>query len=108
MKSDKIVKFPDSAFSYENGAEENRVFLWKNVDHPPFLVPVKGWKIIGYGKAPWPGSADGHAVMFEKTEPASSDRFCSCEDAESEGTRIWQHGLPIYVPGQPGYESLYK
>lgn len=101
------VRLPDSRFTYRNGAETNRVFLWKNVETPPFMQPVAGWKIVGYGKAPWPGSTEGFAVMFEKVSPAEKQGvFGVREKTFEEGTRIWQHGREQWVPGQPEYEAL--
>lgn len=101
-----ITKIPDIKFSNDNCAETNRVFLWKNVDHPPFCVPVNGWKIVGYGKAPWPGMSDGFAVMFEKTTPAVKPSYdTDAEDEFDEGERIWQHGYRWWVPGQKGYKD---
>lgn len=64
LRSGELVRLPDSRFTYENGAETNRVLLWQNIETPPFMQPVEGWKIVGFGKAPWPGSTDGFAVMF--------------------------------------------
>jgi hypothetical protein len=88
-----VVKLPASAFTNEKCAENNRVFLWENHDTEPHLRPVKGWKIIGYGQAPWPGSSNGFAVMLEKTTPAEEkDNIFAKEHIRfDEGTRIWQH-----------------
>ena len=102
-----VKKLPDSKFTWENGAERCRVFLWQNVDKPPFMVPVEGWEIVGYGRAPWPGSTDGFAVMFEKVAPAEEDTGSMFQKQHTLcllGDRIWQHGREEWVPGLPGYE----
>ena len=65
--------------------------MFENCEGPPYVRPVKGWKIVGHSKAPWPGNTDGFAVVFEKETPAEPARSsCRGEDYE-EGTRIWQH-----------------
>lgn len=99
-----IAKLPDSAFKPNHGAESNHVFLWEACDVPPFMRAVPGWKIVGYGKAPWPGSTDGFAVMFERVLPASSEYGNVRGDKCAEGTRIWQHSREAWVPGQADYE----
>jgi hypothetical protein len=88
-----IPKISDAKFNYENGAEQNRVFLYENIDHDPFIGIKKGWEIVGYGKAPWPGSSDGFAVMIEKKTPAQKRKsmYDDEEDLFDEGTQIWQH-----------------
>ncbi len=105
MKPAMPPRLSASKFTHANGAERNRVFLWKNHDTFPHLRPVEGWKIVGWGKAPWPGSTDGFAVMMEKVTPAVPHRsFGKSEDEIAEGERIWIHGNPEWVPGHPGYE----
>lgn len=101
----KLPQLPSSRFTYENASEYSRVFLWENKPKPPFMAPVDGWRIVGYGKAPWPGSTEGFAVMFEKDTPAEKQTiFGKHEKTFDEGTRIWQHGRAEWVPGLPGYE----
>ena len=105
------MKLKSSLFTYRNGAETNRVFLWENISTPPFMRPVKGWVIVGYGKAPWPGSTEGFAVMFERVDPPEEDTgsmFQKMETLMPEGTRIWQHGREEWTPGRPGYEKRMK
>lgn len=89
----RIVKLPDSKFTNANCSETNRVFLWKNYDSPPYIRPVEGWEIIGYGKAPWPGNSNGFAVMLEKKTPAEEKNNIFAPDhiRFDEGTRIWAH-----------------
>lgn len=43
------------------------------------LVGKPGWKIIGYGRAPYTNDGDDLALMLEKTEQPD------------EGERIWHH-----------------
>lgn len=50
------------------------MFLWENHDTAPFIRPVSGWEIIGYGKAPWPGNSKGFAAMLEKVTPATPEK----------------------------------
>ena len=80
-------------FTNANSAESNRVFLFENHTTSPFIRPVKGWNIVGYGAAPWPGSSNGFAVMLEKNEPAQEkgNIFAPEHIRFDEGTRIWQH-----------------
>ena len=89
----RVVKLPDSKFTNENCSETNRVFLWKNHDSQPYIRPVEGWEIVGYGKAPWPGNSHGFAVMLEKKTPAEekSNIFAPEHIRFDEGTRIWAH-----------------
>lgn len=82
-----IKKLPDVRFRSGNSADSNRVFLWKNHDESPFLRPVSGWKVVGWGKAPWPGSSNGFAVMLERVMPYDTWD----NNSMPEGTRIWQH-----------------
>jgi hypothetical protein len=89
-----IEKLPDSQFRYGNAASSHRVFLFEVDPHKPGCMrPLSGWKIVGYGKAPWPGTTDGFAVMFEKVEPAIAKRtmFDRNDLPIAEGTRIWHH-----------------
>lgn len=98
-------KFADRYFRPNHCAEANHVFLWTHSDRPPFMVAKPGWKIVGYGKAPWPKKDWPLAVMFERTEPATSQFGNVDGDEMAEGTRIWQHGREEWVPGTPGYEA---
>lgn len=82
----KRKEFPSHKLWNGNGAECNRVFLWENYDTSPYLRPVTGWEIIGFGKAPWPGSSNGFAAVFERIMPEDSD-----SNSMPEGTIIWQH-----------------
>lgn len=102
-----VVRLPSSRFTHENSADSNRVFLWTVRDEPPFMHPVAGWRIVGYGDPPWPKGDTKLAVMFEKTTPAEKYSIVSGAD-EPEGTRIWQHGREEWVPGQPGYEGRMR
>ena len=86
----RLVRIPSVQFMRENSADNNRVFLWENCDDPPFVRAVNGWKIIGYGEAPW-AKADNHfAVMFEKQIPKGGYPTIKGEEMD-EGDRIWQH-----------------
>lgn len=89
----KPRRFPAHCFSLGRSADANRVFLLKNHDEQPYLRPVEGWQIIGFGKAPWPGLTDGFAALFEKVTPAEEqDNIFAPEYKRfDEGTRIWQH-----------------
>lgn len=89
----KTKLIPSSKFVVGDSADSNRVFLWENHNSPPFIRPVKGWKVIGYGKAPWPGGTDGFAAMLEKVTPAEEkeNMFAPAHVRFDEGTRIWQH-----------------
>lgn len=86
-------RIPSTRFTIGNSADGNRVFLLENHNDKPHLRPVKGWRIVGYGKAPWPGLSKGFAVMFEKVTPAEEkDNIFAKEHIRfDEGTRIWQH-----------------
>lgn len=102
----KVPKLPDVRFTHENASEYSRVFLWENISEPPFMRAVEGWGIVGYGKAPWPGSTEGFAVMFEKVTPAEKQGvFGKHEKTFGAGVRIWQHGREEWVPGLPGHEA---
>lgn len=83
----KFTKIPDNRFINANSANSNQVFLLKNHGTQPYIRPMDGWKIIGYGKAPWPGSSDGFAVMFERIKPDDKQD----QNSMPEGTWIWQH-----------------
>ena len=89
-KVEPIVQFPDGFFSAENGVQSNGCYLVENCDAAPYVRPVSGWKIVGYGKAPWPGSTDGFAVVLEKVTP-ESDHVTHRGEEYPEGTRMWQH-----------------
>ena len=103
-----VVRLPSSSFTHENAAELCRVFLWKNIDEPPFMRPVDGWRIVGYGKAPWPGTTNGFAIMLEKMTPPAGEGFYGIDGEEYPlGVRIWQHGREEWVPGLPGYEGRF-
>lgn len=97
------VKLTDRAFMPTHCAESNHVFLWEACEAPPFMRAVPGWKIVGYGKAPWPKKDWPLAVMFERTEPPSSEYGNSHGDEMKEGTRIWQHGREYWIPGRPAF-----
>lgn len=100
-----VPKLPASAFKANHCAESNRVFLWQAISEPPFMGPVPGWKIVGYGKAPWPKKEWPLAVMFERVSPPTSQCGNSNGDECEEGIRIWQHGRGMWVPGHPEYEG---
>jgi len=82
-----MKRFAATKLTNRNSAGSNHIFLLRNVDKSPYLAPVAGWKIVGYGKAPWPGISDGFAVVFERTSPEDS----SDNNSMPEGTLIWQH-----------------
>lgn len=104
-RASKATKLRDSAFKPNHCAESNRVFLWEACDIPPFMRAVPGWKIVGYGKAPWPKPDYPLAVMFERTEPPTNEYGNTHGDECEEGTRIWQHGREEWIPGHPKYEA---
>lgn len=87
---DQLVQFPDDFFSAENGVQSNGCYLTENCETAPYVRPVSGWKIVGYGKAPWPGCTDGFAVVLEKVTP-ESDHVTHRGEEYPEGTRFWQH-----------------
>lgn len=89
-RAPKLPKISASKFTNRNCAQSNRVFLFENIDEPPYVRPVKGWKIVGYGDAPWPGNTDGFAVMLEKETPAKESHGTDGEEFP-EGEQIWQH-----------------
>lgn len=99
-----VPNLPDAAFIPNHCAESNHVFLWRHCEQPPFMRAVPGWKIVGYGKAPWPKKDWPLAVMFERTEPPTSEYGNAYGDEMAEGTRIWQHGRGEWVPGHPDNE----
>lgn len=99
-----IPKLPDRVFTTENAVCNNGVFLFTNTQEPPFMGPAKGWKIVGWGKAPWARQDSTYAVMFERTEPEDLADFNSAP----EGTMLWQHCYPRWVPGTPEYEEWCK
>lgn len=89
----KISKLPSRCFTNANCAQSNQVFLWENCSAAPYIRPVMGWEIVGYGTAPWPGDSQGFAVMLEKTTPAQerANIFAKSDIRFDEGARIWQH-----------------
>lgn len=90
VEQKRMVRIPSSRFTSENSADTNRVFLWEASENPPFVKAINGWKIVGYGKAPWPKGDSDFAVMFEKELPAGGYPSHRGEEME-EGTRIWHH-----------------
>jgi len=100
-----IPKLPDIAFKANHCAQSNSVFLWTHCAESPFMCAVPGWKIVGYGKAPWPKKDWPLAVMFERTQPPTNPYGNTHGDEMEEGTRIWQHGREEWIPGMPGYEG---
>ena len=103
------VRLPNSYFNKENHAEQNGVYLWGARNAPPFMGAVSGWKIMGYGKAPWPKKDLPIAVMFERTMPPTyTYGGNSYGDEMAEGTRIWQHGGEEWVPGTAAYIIYIK
>lgn len=106
MSDQTVQRLPDSAFRPNHGAESAHVFLWQVSQSVPFMIPVPGWKIVGYGKAPYEGSTNGFAAMFEKMIPADKEAYSGLEGQEyDEGTRIWQHAREAWVPGTDEYEG---
>lgn len=102
---DAPKRLRDSAFKPNHCAESNHVFLWTHCAEPPFMKAVPGWKIVGYGNAPWPKKDWPIAVMFERIEPPSDIYGNTHGDEMEEGTRIWQHGREQWVPGTASYEG---
>lgn len=102
--NDTPKKLPDRAFKPNHCAQSNHVFLWQSKKTPPFTGPVEGWKIVGYGKAPWFKPDYPFAVMFERTAPPSNKYGDSKGNEMTEGTRIWQHGKLEWVPGTAEYK----
>lgn len=98
-------KLKDSAFKPNHCAESNRVFLWEACEEPPHMRAVSGWKIVGYGRAPWSKPDYPMAVMFERTEPPSNVYGNTHGDEMEEGTRIWQHGKEEWIPGTETYRK---
>ena len=97
-----------SKFLPNHCAESNRVFLWQAHSEPPFMCAVPGWKIVGYGKAPWQKNDLPIAVMFERITAPSNPYGNIYGDECAEGTRIWQHGKKEWVPGLPECETRTK
>lgn len=96
-------KLPATKFTNSNSADANRVFLYEAAPGGLGMKPIPGWKIVGWGKAPWPGTTEGFAAMFEKTSPAKERRsiFDRNEDCLPEGTQIWHHYRERWVRGNP-------
>jgi hypothetical protein len=88
----RLVRLPSHKFTFRNSADCNRVFLFRSTESG--VKPIQGWKIVGYGQAPWPGTTEGFAAMFEKVAPAKERRSIFGGNGDEgcvEGTRIWQH-----------------
>lgn len=98
------LRLPDSAFKPNHCAERNHVFLWTHAEEPPFMRAVAGWRIVGWGKAPWPKKDLPLAVMFERVEPPSNPYGNANGDEMEEGVRIWQHGRARWIPDHPDHE----
>lgn len=94
-------KFADRYFRANHSAESNHVFLWTHSPEPPFMKAKPGWKIVGYGKAPWLKTDWPLAVMFERVEPPTNSLGDADGNEMAEGTRIWQHGRAEWIPGLP-------
>src|SRR5690349_833413 len=103
-----VVKLPKSAFRANHCAEANHVFLWTHCPEPPFMRPHAGWKIVGYGEAPWPKKDWPIAVMFERVDPPSNALGDSMGNEMTEGTQIWQHGREEWVPGTTAYNRRLR
>lgn len=100
-----VPKLGSHKFTFRNAADSNRVFLYE-VAGGGGMKPIKGWKIVGYGQAPWPGSTEGFAVMFEKETPAEERRaFMANEKIFEEGARIWQHYRKHWITTSVGCAS---
>ncbi len=104
MKADAVPRLPEAQFLANHCAESNRVFLWTHSEKPPFMVAAPGWKIVGYGTAPWYKKDYPLVVMFERVEPPTDTYGNIYGDEMPEGTRIWQHGREEWIPGTPKYE----
>lgn len=89
--SEKLPKLNSARFTDRNGADSNRVFLITHCAEPPFLKAVDGWKIIGYGRAPWPKGDSGFALMLEKQTPADHTYPGSKGEDFEMGDTIWHH-----------------
>lgn len=97
-----LVRLPANRFTSENSADCNRVFLWAPAAEPPFMKPMGGWKLVGYGVPPWPKPDANVAVMFEKVT-AAEPSDCLGGSELPEGSRIWQHAQGRWIPGHPEY-----
>lgn len=72
-----LVRLPSSQFTPHNSSKAYGEFALDVRDGK--LVSKRGWKVVGYGKAPYTNDGDDFALMLEKTEPPD------------EGERIWHH-----------------
>ena len=95
-----LKAFPDSFFSAQNGVQSNGCYLVENCEEPPYIRPTRGWKIIGYGKAPWPGMTEGFAVVLEKTTPQDDEHITHRGEDFPIGTRLWQHYRERWIKGE--------
>lgn len=78
-------------FTYANGAKAHLVYLLENTPNPPYIVPAKGWKIIGYtSSAPYSSDGDTFAIMLEKQTPEDETNLTKGSNYP-EGTQIWHH-----------------
>lgn len=103
MVISKYIQLANDEFHYSNSAKYNSVFLWRNTTTPPFMAPVNGWEIVGYGTAPWPSAAGTFAVMFERVLPSMNFGGNFNGDEFDIGERIWQHGNEAWIPGSPAH-----
>jgi hypothetical protein len=73
----RLVRLPAARFTHRNSSRAHGAFVLDVRDGK--LVGMPGWKIVGYGKAPFANNGDHLALMLEKTEQPY------------EGERIWHH-----------------
>lgn len=92
-----LVRIGSCHFTDRNSADNNRVFLWESSPLPPFVRAVAGWKMVGWGKAPWPKADSDFAVMFEKQTPADHSYPGIKGEDHEEGSRIWHHFDPKFL-----------
>lgn len=87
---------PVSSWPKINSAKltsENRVYI-----HPICGMAdgknecLKGWKILGWGNAPWASGLGPHAIVYEKTSAAGSESIYASSHADWEPGIYWGHG----------------
>jgi hypothetical protein len=72
---------------------ENRVYIHPicgNMDGTNECL--KGWRLVGWGNAPWTSGLGPHAIVYEKTSPAGSETIYASSHADWEPGIYWGHG----------------